>query len=64
MRGHVFTATEWWCRFHFTIYPGEFIWQRASERAGEAGRVRYCRWLRAVNAVKRMAGDVRRDAGV
>lgn len=30
MRGRVFTATEWRCRFHFTIYPGEFIWQRAA----------------------------------
>lgn len=39
MRDRVFTATEWRCRFHFTIYPGEFIWQRA------AGRVRYCWWL-------------------
>lgn len=39
MRDRVFTATEWRCRFHFTIYPREFIWQRA------AGRVRYCRRL-------------------
>lgn len=28
MRGRVFTAAEWRCRFHFTIYLGEFIRQR------------------------------------
>lgn len=39
MRGRVFTATEWRCRFHFTIYSGEFIWQRAANST--VGR----RWL-------------------
>lgn len=39
MRGRVFTAAECRCRFHFTIYPGEFIRQRPT------GRVWYRRRL-------------------
>lgn len=42
MRGCVFTAAECRCRFHFTIYLGEFI---RHERPVGCGSVVDARWV-------------------
>lgn len=44
MRGCVFTAAECRCRFHFTIYLGEFIRQRATGRVWQCRRCSVGNW--------------------